>query len=1106
MIFRILKYVVLIIVIVFIAYKAISRELYLENPFIANKIKLIRYYACSLAICARGCGSEEVKRICLEKDILGRCTKWCQQDICEEQFGVYRGRLCGREYKINVSLESPVKLKGCRNTGEWAEGMEYGWRVITEAFEIAGRLNRTEKFPVLNNHPFGSEDEWNNMGPGMEGYKYIMEKGHTDSCKIGKHWGGCVGLYSCYWKRCGAFGRQTFVHTSIAPGTLHLINESDVRLYGSGIAKAEEYGTWHVEVNSHGIGAILMTPRDAIEWECFTHPSECQEGYYQCKFKGKISMYTIVPCIAPAKILAIYPDRECYEDGSEEKENVIKSAEFVCPDVVFEPADQPWLGYFAFWPEKDEIKIPIGQSRSIKLFIENHLGFKDTFHMFVKTVPAVTCSLSAYNITLNDGEKDEITLSCTPEKVDTAYGVEVIATTSYETHWVTISIKPGNFKVYFDVESKEEVQEISSREGGDFKVVLENHLGEDADFTLRLTTETNDSSYNDAINCTFSGNVKEIEVSLPDNESSDFMVECRPTKDAEGRYYNLTVKATYHGKNQDVTRKDMIRVYVLEECYAEDFDVKFFKANHDPGTCSSLELTEIPAGSGFCVQVDNFEGCEGKSIKMSIAPVTDDGEVLQKQDLNIKEEVEGNDLHIIGDDEQPFIAGNPGSYKLFVNLSGVEKSFDLNITPGIPPTSTCLSCSEEEECVYSSGVEDCCPPFGKYAHLCSKCVDLGACMNPFDDANRACEKEFDPQECYLRGKEKCARFSNICCLNDENKYSNGPPSDVHIPCLSVDNSTENEKSSIWSYEGVDNSKNVLVLDRESATFKHYHCENNDDCRGDISALSSAKCKEIEVGPEGEKEKFCVLTSDDNYYMSWLYMKVSYLGRAIYGIRINLNELLWVDENCRDELSFKFRVFIHNSSGWFYVGELVGLWIGPYERQTAYLTPRNNWVWKNVDAILIGLVNNEIRTTCINALPEFRSDDADVDYIGLLTKSYHTDNGYVPFCTEGDESPYHRIVDDGTRCYWDVDCHKSGGGWSAVRMNSSIILPLHNYGATGICYCLISETCDEGYCEFTQGDKTYCYYGVKCAHGGWWPDGLEECEDGEVCTWKGCVSS
>jgi len=100
---------ILIVLIVIAFYPYIAEMLDLYNPLLEGKYKLVRYYACSLAICTKGCGKTEVGNICVDYDAVKRECKdggTCQ-DICDDQFGGSSepGEFCGENYKINLPLE-----------------------------------------------------------------------------------------------------------------------------------------------------------------------------------------------------------------------------------------------------------------------------------------------------------------------------------------------------------------------------------------------------------------------------------------------------------------------------------------------------------------------------------------------------------------------------------------------------------------------------------------------------------------------------------------------------------------------------------------------------------------------------------------------------------------------------------------------------------------------------------------------------------------------------------------------------------------------------------------------------------------------------------------
>jgi len=86
----------------------------LEFP--KGKVTLVRYYACSLAICTHGCEDGSiVERICLDNDTFTHeCNLWCH-DVCRDSFGSCDepGDCCGPQWNLTVSLMEKVPLIGC---------------------------------------------------------------------------------------------------------------------------------------------------------------------------------------------------------------------------------------------------------------------------------------------------------------------------------------------------------------------------------------------------------------------------------------------------------------------------------------------------------------------------------------------------------------------------------------------------------------------------------------------------------------------------------------------------------------------------------------------------------------------------------------------------------------------------------------------------------------------------------------------------------------------------------------------------------------------------------------------------------------------------------
>jgi len=79
----------------------------IQDIFPKGKETLLRYYACSLAICTHGCEDESItERICLDNDTYTHeCNLWCDEE-CKNKDWVCNGAgdCCGPEYNLSVSL------------------------------------------------------------------------------------------------------------------------------------------------------------------------------------------------------------------------------------------------------------------------------------------------------------------------------------------------------------------------------------------------------------------------------------------------------------------------------------------------------------------------------------------------------------------------------------------------------------------------------------------------------------------------------------------------------------------------------------------------------------------------------------------------------------------------------------------------------------------------------------------------------------------------------------------------------------------------------------------------------------------------------------------
>jgi len=181
-------------------------------PF--DKEDLVRHYACSLALCTKGCNSYEANNICLDMDCTAKtCKKTCNS-FCEtppSSWGSYNvswdipSKVCGKKYNISLSLENRVALKGqyCEASNFLAGCTDW----TTEATYIIKYLNKTEGFPlsIMEGGPYGSYDfigelwtykeEWVAVPPTPYNFAWIYQT--SGSGDIYMDWRDSVEKFGC---------------------------------------------------------------------------------------------------------------------------------------------------------------------------------------------------------------------------------------------------------------------------------------------------------------------------------------------------------------------------------------------------------------------------------------------------------------------------------------------------------------------------------------------------------------------------------------------------------------------------------------------------------------------------------------------------------------------------------------------------------------------------------------------------------------------------------------------------------------------------------------------------------------------------------------------
>lgn len=1066
---RVVRYIIILLIIAVltaIGYAKIRELLPLWNPLLDEEFRLVRYYACSLAICTRGCGDPIITNkdcskgdcMCLERDPGNReCLKWCE-DVCKEnKWSDGKGIYCNESYYINLTLKSPVRLKGCYKRekvkpvfairlpalGRFISSLIPTGRSIivpffdfdetchTKVDDILKILGETENFTwnIIDNRCIKSTFEFGWLGL----YKVFIEIGAIDEEGAPKYNAGWI------------FVRPLESH--------------------------EKYNCFKGAIGCPGISRLFL-------------PCSGCPGFYECTFKGNLKIFA-------------FKKPDVQQD---------------CADVIIGDVDKPFTGGFDLWIEPNEILIQIGQKANFEAFIKNNLGFDSSFTFKLKYPEEANCKfiededkVSVYVEKNSQGSK---IFTCEPTKTG-SYEIEVVAWDGAIVHSASASLKVGDFSIDIKPDTYgTDREKIYAGRTYPYDISISNTLGKDAVFTLSLSAANE-------MNCI----LETTSLFVENNKVEKTSYSCTPAKEAAGNYYTVTVSAT----NDTLTRTDTAN-FQVSACVL--------------GTLS-LSLSSDKSGESSEIKVTGFQGCPNRNAKFNVSLVTDDGEAVGE--WSIGEKTTSDDSVSITK-----TLGSPGNYifKAYIDFDkdGSYESYvstTATINPGNPDEKRCRMCKNEKDkdtwCAFSLGTVVC--SLGPISWSGADICDHAGCWfwSPATDCTYAC----DPQSCYQDPKKGvCASASNLCCVHGMDYYSPGPPD---VPCLSPDTNTHNlpTKNFTWRYkikyvgllkrpirtDYVINARNVLVDDNvveiscngdgscapvyergSFATFKwDVFCRKNKDCS---SPYFETECVDIpdDRHPSRFKgKKACKIKGSDNdyWFTSWLYINVSPTGRPVYGVKIHArgDPSQYKTRNWFPYLNVyeKFELFLHNSNGWFHVASpsFTGA-------DAKIFKPTNSWAWEGIDAILLAHKYN-FEWWWDGGPPPYQYHetvtDSWIDYIGLLTK----DPANTTFCTDG-SGYYNKIVDDGKRCYWNLNCREretdGKTGWY-YEGPSEGIKPIKDLSFSPIDSCCQKGTCGEGFCSFEIDNKKYCYYGVKCAHGGWWPDGLQECTGG-TCTSKGCV--
>jgi len=1045
-----------------------------------ERLTLIKNYACSLAMCARGCNTPQTKNICFMSKTSDSsvCALSCD-DICYSRwpdlYDLGPGAVCGRNYFLNQSLKGNVPLKGCyiSLSSAWYTDLtlsiegDYGtgfWMVGGNTYSAL--ITTEANFPYL--------------------YSYPPDGILIGDCNCGENYGP---------RRTPSWGGATYM----TPGAIY---DTDDRYY---------YDYYR------GFGDVWLDANQSRElFGCFASPN-CI-GYTQCLFKGDLYFWA-----------------EFYLTGFPGNEG--------CADVHINGTTiRP--GAFYVNVDPTNIRTTLGKEEHYYINIMNDLGTGTSFTIDSNQIPSfcsltenpvyaedtetVTTELVCE---INENGLDGL------GNYDEGYYTELLGTPHKIFIFVTSkagNIETGTYVTLEVVDFKLTLDEFKPKPVGrglwaNSEVKIESWFSTTEDFDLIVTPD--DAS----VQCFFDTNtltVPNTTAPEPPYEKATYLY-CK--SDVSGTY-DITVTATHQatGLSHSVTK-----TLVVEQCVG---GIELKTANLlNPGISidNLINATGFTDCGGRRIKLvawnpDLVLGFSSDVVK----PLTEiDVECIVSTDGNKCTDWNSDDSDVMSGtpgnyEVYAFMDGNGDGD--FYNDPGWNTSEN-------PVTITINDVSNPDRRMKWGWITDYKQwndLLGRKMEMCEEWEV--ACTEP---GVSKCEKCYDPQTClckYLSPGGIEIRwgldpYSNICCKSGTyDVYDQGPPT---APCLTTETHTGNDfgidmtQNMWWSGDGEDGygvsyPKNILVYIPPaivwdyaggwSAKFVYdgIHCSGGYSavmCNGSYTGsasppkeLKSAWCNNNPMGT-------CSVVSG-RYYYEWLFIRIAPDGktRPVYGILINYQGGAIYEP----EYYAVFDVYLHDkNNGWFNItnpGELKAHG-GNYLlgsiiefNKTAILRPKDGaWAWTNIDAILITYYpTSEERIE--EGLPETPDptlgETGYVNYIGLLTPKKAGD---VPYCTNG-TGPYNDIVDNGQQCYWGMNCDEGGSGWHSMGYSTGV-------GAFGECTCHQDE-CGKGYCEINIGSKKVCYHNVMCGKGGWRNQmagfapnsAVDICESDESCYSDGCV--
>lgn len=968
-----------------------------------DKEKLVRYYACVLAICTKGCNHEWLDAnttpdeiaMCIERDpITKKCKKWCKQ-ICEENGWLdtcdQPGKCCNQSYNVSVNLEGKAYLKGLY----WARyhisifkgtlHIDYKTGIMDTLIE----LNRTENFPL-------------DLGE-KKLYYFYLPRANIYGKKI------CSDLYSpeyeIFPEKDGDYKPNMPAGPIVREGGDEACNYKDANsIVGSNV----------------GIGALVVTTEEARKiFSCIdTTFSDLgvtwdAAGFTSCVFEGSLRMWPLQSPVGDGYVDVVIVSNKYTSDN------------FI---LTLQPPNQV---------------VPLNNWATYTTTIINKISSEDQtqFSLSIDYPENVECKWeneeSDYmTITLPKNTQESLNFKCKP-KDDGNYEIKVYALGSVYSQWASVTLSTSNYNLKCIPTGCSENLLINKKKIFE-AVEIYNYLGFDEKFNLKIEGDT--------VNCTFENGYKEILVNVENNKKLKLNIACNASQEGD---YEIKIKSK--PESLENLEKEVLLSIHVSACQGP---IKIEFQNE-----MNQVVQNIPAGNKIKVLI-TAEGCDGKIVSLAVNR-TDYILSTSVFNMGIYEYPEQDYSYVSTPGTYTFYAwsdfDNDNIYE-----EGRENVSSVLIVgnPDEQAKKTCGWCKDNGNnywCTYYhyGGIcQHCNPnPFGCDWVPCKYACNPQSCIMDVDN--------YLPRDCAKYSNICCINNNLLLYSNGPDTFN------FQTPCLSVDILKADQLTNNWIHRGVLYAKNVLVDDRfgldeipvSFAIFYNTYPSSKLDCTAENILNHPEELKDattVEIDTPVGKRNACSLSSSLPPYLSWLFIRVSESPRPIYGIYLNG---LCIDPHGHPA-SGGLVILLHNSSGWFLAGIGNIFTDGYFECTSTKLLP-SNFAWE-ADALLIGSLgayganqDRELELDYIGLLTvdketPFCTDDsgnynrlvndAKTCYWGLECSTsgngwkYKGKSIWTGFLSECDCSSgtcgygyYEKIIDGNKFCFSGIEC--KNGGWT-----------------------------------------------------------------------------